>query len=176
MPDRTVVRINWSHIHKEFTRVSGWETKKLDITELAPLPLQSPGRLSFNTPNLRGFFLSISLKLWIKDTAREWKQTSPAFQWDSSVPPTAQGSFFGCSTSSVVIEMETQNFSPVGFCFPFHQNLTEISACLWVPTKGIQTWTDEKTNCQDFRALQAGQSVCLPPTPRPPSPQPSQLC
>lgn len=85
------------------------------------------------------------------------------FQRDSSVPLVARGSFFGCSASSVVIEMETQDFSPVGFCFPFHRNLTEISDSLWASTKGIQTCTDEKDRLLRAQAPVARQSGCLSP-------------
>lgn len=67
--------------------------------------------------------------------------------------------------------METQNLSPGGFCFPFHQNLTEISACLCVSTKGIQTCTDEKDKLPRLQApVPPGWAVSWPAPPPPPPP------
>lgn len=138
---------------------------------LFPFSLQGGHTL---IPLTWGGFSEYSLKVLNQDTARGWEQTSPTFQWDSSVPPSARGSFFGCSTSSAVTEMETQDLSPGGFCFPFHQNLTEISACLCVSTKGIHKGYSNLHRWEGQTAKTSGPVPIHPlsPPPLPPlSPQ-----
>ena len=98
-----------------------------------------------NTHNLRFLLFSISLKLDIEAKHSQGLKVSLChFTETAALRTQLTVLFFGCSASSVVIEMENSGFLPIGFCLPFYQNLTKISDCFWASTKSIQTCADEE--------------------------------